>query len=227
MCALLRVLCGGVRMSVLSYDAADLFVIRTIKSLQTNPANKWANSYEFRAKTPGSEDELLNLGTILINFEARLARDVVNFDRILISTWSPDSRPYDPETFISSTVTAVGEVDTAGTELGLNNCMSVARMASSGRFGHLFYRGYLVESDVQAPAGKTVLTDRTGQQAVLVGALASSGLDDYVGAAGVGGLEMVLISKLGSQVRPIIQLRVQGVSAVPTDHAWFNRTTTP
>jgi hypothetical protein len=212
-------------MSVLSYADGDLFVIRTIKYLSTNPSNKWANSYEFKASAAGSESDLLGLGTVLINFEKLITRATVLFDRILISTWGPDSTPYNPETFISSTVTAVGSVATSGQDLGLNQCMTVTRMASSGRFGHLFYRGYLAEADVQAPAGVTVLTDRAGQQGVLDGAISGGGLDDYIGSAASGPLKLVLISKNGSQVRLVNQLRVQGVSTIPTDHAWFNRTT--
>jgi len=36
-------------MSVLSFAAEDLFVVRVIKSLVANPDNQWANSYEFQA----------------------------------------------------------------------------------------------------------------------------------------------------------------------------------
>ena len=78
------------------------------------------------------------------------------------------------------------------------------------------------EPGVSTPSGRYVLNDRAGLQAAIDGALGSSGLDDFIGA-GTGSLKMVMINKTGSQIRNILQLRVQGVSTVPLDHAWFNR----
>lgn len=211
-------------MSVSAYAAADLFVVRVVKSLQTNPDNKWANTYEFQAVGDGAEGELLDLGAALVNFEIGIHLPSVIFERLIISTWGPDSKPYDPSAFISSTLTGVG-VNAGGTEpLSLSQTLSVARIAGTGRFGHLFYRGVLNESLVNAPAGKSVLTDRAGQQTLLDAKIASAGFDDYIGA-GAGQFKMVLVSADGTQVRPVIQLRVAGVSQVKTDHKWFNRTT--
>jgi hypothetical protein len=214
-------------MSVTGYESGDQFTIRVTKFHQLNPDNKWANSYEFQAEAAGAEDELLTLGQAVVEFEAALHRNVVIFDRILISTWQPDSKPYNPEVFISSTLTAVGGRGTDADNLPLNQTLAVARIAGFGRFGHLFYRGVLDEEDVSAPAGKQVLDDRAGIQTMIDAAIVSSGLEDYLGATSTRVLKMVMISADGAQSRDIIQLRAQGVSAVPQDHAWFNRTTTP
>src|SRR5215471_1179799 len=113
-CALLRTLCGGASMSVLTYAEGDLFVVRITKSLTTNPDNKWANSYEFKALAIGSEGPLLVLAEAIVEFEAAISFENVIFDRALISTWAPDSVPYDPTTFISTTLTATGGVTLAG-----------------------------------------------------------------------------------------------------------------
>jgi len=211
-------------MSVSDFAEGDLFVIRVVKYLSTNPSDKWANSYEFRATTIGHEAELLVLGEHVSEFEAEFHFSQVVFDRILISTWEEDSKPYDPSVFISSTLTGTGGIAGGGQLLGLQNTLSIARIASTGRFGHLFYRACLEELDVTAPAGKTVLVDRAAQQAKIDAALTSSSLDVNI-AGGGGPLEMVMINKTGTQVRPIQQLRVQGVAGVKTDHKWFNRTT--
>lgn len=214
-------------MSVVDFIGSDKFIIRTIKSLSTNPSNKWANSYEFIAVDAGSESDLLTLADAVVQFERALHHDVVQFEEALISTWEPDSKPYDPTVFVSVPLAVGGTIGPVGDMLGLNSCLSIARVASSGRFGHLFYRGVLEEVQVAAPAGFTVLVDKAGMQSDIDDALSESGLDNFIGATPSGSFRMCLISKDGLQVRPIITLTVRGVSAVPTDHAWFNRTTSP
>jgi hypothetical protein len=211
-------------MTVLSFVADDLFTLRVTKYLSTNPANKWQNSYEFQANDGGGEAELLALGTALVEFESSFHHDVVTFDRLLISTWEADSVPYNPSTFISSTLTAVGGIGPVGDLLALNTCLSVARIAGSGRFGHIFYRGVLEEVEISAPAGVNILASRAAQQTKINDALTDSGLEDYVGVAPTGAFRLVMVDKTGAQVRNVIQVRAQGVSTIPTDHAWFNRT---
>ena len=214
-------------MSVVAYVADDLFTFRITKYLSTNPDNKWVNSYEFKATEAGTEGELLTLGGILVDFEAALHRNAVVFDRILISTWSPDSVPYDPETFISSSLTAVGGRGTDADLVPLSTCLSVTRQASSGRFGHIYYRGALDEEDVSSPAGKSILTNRAEWQTLIDGAILSSGLEDYIGLGTGGGFELSMVNADGTQVRKVNALFAQGVAQVKPDHKWFNRTTAP
>jgi hypothetical protein len=214
-------------MPVSSYAADALFVFRTIKYLATNPDRKWANTFEFQSVAGGSEDELLALGVALVEFEQAMYYNTVTFDRLIISTWAPDSKPYNPPAFITTSLTAAGSGTPDGNSLGLSNCLSVARMAPYGRFGHIFLRGHLSEASVSAPAGKTILTNRPGEQTQLDNALASSNLADYIGLGSTAPLRMVLVGKTTAAVRPVVQLNVQGVVQLPMDHAWFNRTTAP
>lgn len=214
-------------MTVSTFLEDDLFTIRVTKSLSTNPSNQWANSYEFIALAPGGESELLDLGGQIVEFEAAIHLGVVVFQRLLMSTWEPDSVPYNPATFISTSLSATGANGATGDALALNQTFTVTRQAAFGRFGHLFYRGVLTEAGISAPAGFSVLEDRDGQQDLIDDALASSSLGDSIGLASTGPFRMVMVNADGSQVRPIVQLRAQGVSAVPLDHAWFNRTTGP
>lgn len=211
-------------MDVVSWGAGSKFVFRTIKYLQTNPANKWANSYEFVAQGAGSDSELLSLASALVLFEANIHRNVVLFDRVLISSWEEDSRPYDPATFISIPQTGAGLIGPVGDNLALDKCLAIARVPQTGRFGHLFYRGVLNEADTSAPAGKTILTDRAGIQEQVDAALTTSELEAYLGLSRPANLTMSMINKTGTQVRNVVTLTVQGVSTLPTDHAWFNRT---
>jgi len=211
-------------MTVLSYDSGDIFTVRIVKYLAANPSNKWANSYEFRATLAGSTDELLALGTALVSFEGGMHRTIVRFDRLLISTWEADSVPYDPATFLSTTLSASGSYTGTGDAEPLQMALSVTRQAQSGRFGHLFYRGFLGEGDVTSPAGIPTLVTPDDIQDQIDGQLTLTGLADYIGAAPAGAFGMVMVNRDGTQVRPVTGLRAQGVSSVPLDHAWFNRT---
>lgn len=212
-------------MPVTPFAVDDLFTIRVRKYLMTNPDNKWVNSYEFRAVASGAESDLLLLGSRLVDYEQKLHYETVIFETLLISTWVEDSKPYDPTAFISSPLTGAGfRVPDAEQLLGLSNCMDVRRFAAFGRYGHLFYRGCLVESEVEAPAGKTIISDRPAAQSRLDDAVSDNSFDDYIGA-GAELLQMVMVSADGSQVRAVVSLNVGQVAQVKQDHRWFNRTT--
>ena len=211
-------------MSVVDFAADDLFVIRTIKYLSTNPDNKWANSYEFKATASGDVTALTLLASIIVLFEQGLHFTTVRFDHTIISTWAPDSVPYDPEAFVSLPEAASGLVGDEDAALSLDNCWSVRRVPASGRFGHIFYRGCLAEGMVEAPSGKSVFTTPSAMQDAIGDHLTDSELDAYLGNPASAPLQMVMISATGAQVRNVLTLRSGGVAKVPTDHAWFNRT---
>jgi len=213
-------------MSVASFAIDDLFTVRVIKSHTSNPDRKWANTYEFKALAGGDEGDLLAVGMACATFESGMAFPYVKFERLLIGTWAADSVPYNPEAFISSALSSFGTFPGSGEAVALNQCLSVARVAAFGRFGHLFYRGFLTESAVAAPAGKSILVDRPAAQASVDATLTSSGLAAYLGAAPTGSMQMVLVNKTGTSVRGLLGLSVQGVSSVPMDHTWYNRTGT-
>jgi hypothetical protein len=211
-------------MSVVSLAPGDLFVVRIIKHLITNPADQWANSYEFKSVGTGTESELLILAPIIVAFEAAFHYTTTIFDRIIISTWEADSVPYDPESFISLSLSDVGDLEATSDPLALNQCLSVTRVANSGRAGHIFYRNCVAEEDVQAPAGKLILNSRSTFQTRIDGALTSSTLADYIGTTPEGSLQLVMVNADGTQVRPVAGLFVGGMSTIKTDHKWFNRT---
>lgn len=212
-------------MPIAPFQGGDRFIYRVRKYLSTNPDNKWVNSYEFIATNDGGEAGLLSLGTALVGYEQLIHLEVVVFDALLISTWTPDSVPYDPTAFISSPLTGVGDRALGVVDmLGLSNCLDVRRFAATGRYGHLFYRGCLLETDVEAPAGKTLLVDRPGTQTRVDDAITTSGLDDYIGPSSAL-LAMSMINASGTQERNLISLNVGQVAQVKQDHRWFNRTT--
>lgn len=212
-------------MTVVAFVHDDKFIYRVTKYHKNNPDNKWVNTYEFVANIDGSLTDLLTLGTALVQFEQAMHYNVVTFDRLLISTWEPDSVPYNPLNLVATPLTAIGTADPEGSDVEpLNMCLNVRRFAGAGRFGHLFYRGALIEGQVESPAGKPILTNRTLIQTSIDNALSDSGLDAYIGVGG-GDLSLSMINLGGDEVRTVLSLQAAGVASVPMDHAWFNRTT--
>lgn len=212
-------------MTVLTFDPGELFVFRTIKFLATNPNNKWVNSYEFTATDAGTTTELLNCATALVSFEAALHDDAVQFDHITVSTWGPDSVPYDPTVFLSIPLTQTGTVsDITNENVALGMALRVKRTPASGRFGNIFYRGVLHENQVSAPAGIPILSDTAGIQTLIDGAITSSSFSDFMAPDGSGGVVLVMIDATGSVIRSVTSLVAGGVSLIKQDHQWFNRT---
>lgn len=211
-------------MTVIDTTIGDLFTVRVIKHLTTSPLNRWANSYELKATESGSSAELLLAAGAISRFEKAIHMNYVQFDRCIVSTWEPDSVPYDPTSFLVVPLVGVGSVGMVGDPLPLNQCLQVTRQPSYGRFGHVFYRGVLNEADTEAPAGRTVLVDQDGTNDTIQAAITSSGIDDYLGMVPEEALSIVMVNADGSQVRNVLGLFATGVSTVPTDHVWFNRT---
>lgn len=212
-------------MTVLTFTTNDRFIFRIIKHYTTNPSRQWSNSYEVLANSAGSLGDLTVLGSALELFEKTLHNTFTVFDRLVISTWVADSVPYDPDAFYVAELTGAGTRDTTGELEPITTCLSVARQPTSGRLGHIFYRGILCQADTEAPAGITVLTNPTALGEELNDALTDSELGGYLGLGAAGPLVLAMINKTGTNTRIINALKVAGVIQLPVNHAWFNRTT--
>jgi len=214
-------------MPVTTFTTNDLFVIRILKHHVNNPDRQWGNTYEVLAQSAGTLADLTGMVNAVVLFEKTLHLGVVAFDRATVSTWQEDSVPYDPDNF------AVYDLDGFGTRGGappfapITTCLNVVRAPTSGRQGHIFYRGVLASADLVTPSGITVLDDADAWSSELDAAVASSEIDGFLDGGAEGPLIMAMINRLGTNVRPVEGLAVGGVSELPTDHAWFNRTTTP
>lgn len=212
-------------MSVVDFVASDLFIVRVVKYLLTNPNNRWVNSYEFTALADGDTAALITLANVVVLFEANIHSELVAFDRVIVSTWVPDSVPYDPTAFVTLPLTQVGLRSSVPNEVEpLGMAWRINRVPVSGRVGNLFYRGALYENEVDSPAGIPKLSTPVTMQTIVTDARTDSGLDDYLGPTASGGFAMSMIDATGSVVRLVTSLLSDGVSLIKQDHQWFNRT---
>jgi hypothetical protein len=134
-------------MPINSIAQDEVFTVRIYKRLE---GQEWANSYEVQAAVASSDPTIMigNLQNWLIGLERSIHLTDVFFDRITVSTYQPDSQPYDPTRFVSLPIFQQGQRARSGDALTLAICLFVRREVRFGRSGKLLYRGVLQEGDV-------------------------------------------------------------------------------
>jgi len=119
----------------------------------------WANNYEIQAVNdiPDPPFSLQALANRLVALERALHLTFITIDRVVISTYAPDSQPYNPDTLATFPYNQNGLRNISGDVLPLEACLFVRRNTDFGRDGRLLYRGALGEVDVGTNAFRGVL----------------------------------------------------------------------
>ena len=132
-------------MTVLNPESQEVFSIRVFKVYE---GYRWANTYEIQATDPVSYQTLRQAAhTIALRERGPLAAPMRIY-KATISTYVPDSRPYNPDTFTTVNLDLPGETGFTVNTLPLNTCVFVRKNTLTGRPGKAFYRGFLSETDV-------------------------------------------------------------------------------
>jgi len=182
-------------MSLLAPITGELFTLRVFKETDVSPTQVWSNAWEVQAQGATSLADLNEFAAAVVAFERGMSQDTVRFNRYVLSTWVPDGEPYDPETFTSQPLEGLGTVSSPpdAETLPLNVVLFVKREVATGRYGKLFLRRALDETEVSGrygdwridPSALAVIETR------VTTLLASSGLGDYL-AGGETGLRLVM-----------------------------------
>lgn len=217
-------------MSVIEPAIGEGFVFTLTKTLVANPAVRWRNTYEafFDEGASASSSALEDLAASLLEFEKIIHLSGVQFVQTTISTYAADSKPYDPESFVTIPHPAdtVGERTIGQSQpLDLTAAFYVRRQVPTGRQGKLFYRGVLGENDVEAPAGRMRLSSIAGMQSMIDAALNSSDLSQYLYPTATASLMLSMTStpSPGNTIhRQIMNLLAAGATRVSNDHRWYD-----
>lgn len=204
------------------------FTIRIFKAWRGRDISRaWSNTYEIISGAT-NPTELVAVGDALVSAERGLHLTDVQFLQYTISTWAPDSHPYNPEAFVTYTLTDAGE---RGNETGINDnaldynvCLMVHRNAVTGRSGRLFFRGVLLESDVMIQGdGRFAIEGETSGQLMDAVDAYKTGVAPYI--TGGTGNQLALISTSGSTVyrRNIVDVVMGGVVINKKNHRYFDR----
>lgn len=211
-------------MSVLSYVAGDVFRLRIYKYHFNNPGVKWSNEYNLVANVAGDVTAWEQVVTDFVTWERNLHSSLIVFDRAIVSTYSPDSDPYNGDEFVTINLNLPGLVGTGEDQLvDLRQVLFVAKEAAAGRQGRLFFRGVLIEADLTAPSGTAVISSQNRIDGLMTTALQS--LTPYIGNVPTGEFSLVLVFTLfgNIQVRVVITLTKKGVTVSKLNKRYFNR----
>jgi hypothetical protein len=189
-------------MSLTTILQGEVFTVRSYKQYI---GFSWANNYELEAvqdiPNPATELEFLANRIALLERDIHLAGVII--DRITISTYVPDSQPYNPNNVASYPLSLAATRPTPAEVLPLELCLFVRRNTNVGRDGRLLYRGCLTEQDMSAAGFRPLLTPSavTSIQNII----------NSWNAIGVGNaFRLVLASGFpaATNVRPVINLQV-------------------
>lgn len=123
---------------------------------------QWVNTYELSLRdglnTSNADPQLfMSAAQAIYAAERHLHWETVYFHRWVLSSWEPDSTPYDPMALVTVPVGEQGLRALGGGPeavlLDLRQVLMIGRATPTGRPGRLFYRGCLSELDVEFNAG--------------------------------------------------------------------------
>lgn len=221
-------------MSVAVITTGERFVARIYKRLTTNPDQVWVNTYEMVARVGAADGITASRNALgaLVDWEQRFHLQTVQFYRSVMSTWLPDSEPYNPYNLLVDDFDPVSGARVVGTNdpMALNVGLSVRRDVLAGRQGRAFYRGVLTEGDVIAPAGSYVLTPEARASLQSLVNAAGSETGGLNGALQGTGLALALLPGRTDGIqdeRIYTEMTVVGVSIKALNNRHFDRRARP
>lgn len=222
-------------MGVETFAPEDMFTVRIFSRLKSNLALPWSNTFEFRAHADGDVVDLDALADVCAAFIAGLSYNLVEVFRYTISTWVPDSHPYDPFAFKDGipTVTDGQRIPGINQLLGYQGVWAIDKEAYYGRLGKLYLRCAITEADVNGTGGTLTWTDATTMRNLLIDTLDGSGMNDYIystaGATGKLWWSLIGLPKgvATPQHRNIKAVTLGKPALVKMDHRWYNRAEPP
>ena len=133
--------------------------VLTVRSYKQLGGYLWANNYEVEATqdiaNPSTALEFL--AARIVELERGLHISTVVIDRVTISTYVPDSQPYNPNTLAVFPFSVNGIRTGPGSALALEVCLFVRRNVVFGRDGRILYRGCLTDAQVSTSSLRAVL----------------------------------------------------------------------
>lgn len=226
--------------------------VRVFKSYGSPNNRQWSNTYELNDGGPVVEagvspTTFLSAAQQIADAERGLHLNVVYFNRFTISTWQPETGGYDPTSEVTVPMGNQGLNSTGGADAlieDLRIVLWIARKAATGRPGKVFYRGVLIESNVENVGGKMALTagssvftlfnayhtalaslfpaSPTGVRLVLIGGTLNKALVT-VHKAGFDTLQIRRTYGTPWHIRNLTDLVLQGATVRQTSSGYFDR----
>lgn len=214
------------------------FIARVYKSWGVQDyERRWVNTYELAsdsALAPAMATSILNA---LAAAESNLYFNNVRFLTATLSTWTPDSDPYNPNSFFTLELSGGGARAGGVDILDSNVCLVIKKQADLGRSGRLFYRGALAEGDVEVGGDGRFRIAATSPVAAGGAVMTSymSAMAPFL-SGNVGGADNLTLRLIGQSTtsqgvvvthdRAVTALKVGGVTINRRNHRYFDRANT-
>jgi len=195
--------------------------VLTVRSYKQYIGFAWANNYEIQATTniTNPEVSLQQVADRIVTLERNLHLSAVIIDRVTISSYAPDSLPYNPDALATFPYSVFATRNQGGEFLPLEMCLFVRRNTGFGRDGRLLYRGCLTEVDMNATGFRPLLTQSTvSSLQSIINTWAQQGL----------GSEFVLVMASGvpnpTSIRGVVGLQVsEKIVVKKVNNRYFRR----
>lgn len=209
--------------SVVDYSDGARFTLRVRSSLNANRRVRWFNTYEFRSTEAGGISALNTLCDQVAAFHSEITYNYVRTDEVTVSTWEPDSHPYNPLGFLTVSYNFLGQI-ALGTKkpVALRQTLFLKRAVIAGLQGKLFLRGALANEDIEAVDGEWQLVNPSTLETDVNNALTVSALTLTMQGVESTAFYMCMIGDAGA-TRPIEDFAVAGTSDVKLNHKYFDR----
>ena len=166
-------------MSVSAPADNETFKVCIFKSHNYVQSREFVNSYELVASNGAEFGDIQTAVEKIAEFERQIHLNIVGFNRYTISTWQPDSTPYNPQNLFTHQLSTVGAREVSNSNvLALQAVLSIKRLTSFGKCGRIAYRGCLTEAQTDGTSGTIIYSNPTEIASMLSDALGNSHIGD-------------------------------------------------
>lgn len=212
-------------MSVLAFVQGEQFTFTVWSRVIAQPDIRWQNTFEWYANEGAGQSDLVTSAAACTALVIAGMLNVYEVFEQRISTFAPDSHPYDPEAFfvISDLVPGLRSFS-SGERSSLELCLALSRDTLAGRLGKLYLRGWLLKSEVIGAGASWSLVDAGALQSIVDDGITAAGLDDMIGPTPDSPLSVRMISDT-TAARRVDGFTVRGARNIKMNHKYFNRPT--
>lgn len=175
----------------------------------------WRNTWEVDLGVLGFwATDLASIGQAFGAFHKGLLLEPYQVDHVVVSTYTEDGKPYDPDTFHVEPIEAYGTRVLGGAgeyALPLANTLLCRKAVVRGRQGHLALRGFLSTADIASDDSGVVRLANKASLQTIVGNRWST----LVSALGTAKVAMAS-GATAESVREVVDLRVNALSTRQT-----------
>lgn len=202
--------------------AAGLYGISVIQSV-AGTRIRWANNWYVRFRTDVTVGQYTSFADSLASFHSRMLLSPFRVEYVRISTFTPDTDPYNANEFVTVPVSYDGFRSATGQPLANDVCLFVTRNVWAGRQGKLFFRGFLTEDDITSAQGRFVLNNVSAIENYIQGSLNATGLQTFIASPPNNPIVIVMPPRNTIPAREITGLSVKGVSVNKQDRRYYDR----